>query len=105
MSNATIFGCRLKILWVYTFILGFAYEKPIFYVTSLDRLNPRLFDILIVIGVILFWKDIFKPNKFPKSIGYWKWLVIWFGFCALTWFTFFLPVEKVIFLFFLLLSI
>ena len=68
--------------WFVLLLLSFAYEKPILIVSSIDRINPRLFDLVTLLGIFVlpFTKQIGKVNEIFKK---WYSLVIWFGISTL----------------------
>ena len=88
---------KLKIYWLYALILGFAYERPIVFLGSIDRLNPRIYDLLMVFGIFFFGKDLLKTNVLPIPIKTWKNLIVWFLICALIWSIFLLPIHVGVF--------
>ena len=75
---------RAQFLWLCALILSFCYELPIYYLTSMDRLNPRLFDLVAVAGVyILLFQNRGLRSPWRNPIfKWWFWLVIWFSVCA-----------------------
>jgi len=82
---------KWQFYWLCGLILCFAYERPLLTITPFDRTNPRIFDVMFFIGLILILPKLRKPNFLPKSFTVWKNLVYWFCFCALVWSIFFLP--------------
>lgn len=88
---------KLREYWLYFLIMSFAYEKPLYFLTNMDRVNPRLFDVVAFLGILLFGSDLLKKNNLPRPIMYWKWLVIWFSICAIIWAVFFFKIETGLF--------
>ena len=75
-------------------VLSFSYENQIITVSSYDRLNPRLFDLVVLIGLMfIFPKYLLYIKKTDFYIKIWIILVIWFLLCALIWGVFLLPKE------------
>lgn len=74
---------RKKILriWFVILLLSFAYEKPLLILSSMDRLNPRLFDIVSFFGVLIWplTRQIGTKNIILKK---WKYIIWWFGICC-----------------------
>jgi hypothetical protein len=68
-------------LWVWFLFFSFAYEKPVFIVSSFDRLNPRLFDLVLLLGLTFLFKNrsIYKNPVFKQ----WITIVMWFTFVVL----------------------
>lgn len=68
-------------LWIWLLFFSFAYEKPLIHLSSFDRLNPRLFDIVLLLGVTF----LFGNEKIYKNIIYKQWtmIVLWFTFVVL----------------------
>lgn len=75
---------RKKILkyWLVFLLLSFAYEKPLFILSNIDRINPRLFDVVTLLGflVIPYTRQRGKVNEVFKK---WSHVVLWFGICCL----------------------
>ena len=70
--------------WLILLFLSFAYEKPILVLTSIDRINPRLFDFVTILGFFILPLVIKKSNHSINPVfRRWKYLVYWFGVCAL----------------------
>lgn len=75
--NTKISRSMLNTAWVWLLFFSFAYEKPILQLSSLDKANPRLFDLVIGIGLCLFFDRIKKPNN--PILAYWALIVLWFS--------------------------
>lgn len=73
---------KILILWFLFLLASFAYEKPIFIISNMDRINPRLFDIATILALFIlpFTKSIRLQN--PIFLKY-KYLLIWFGVCVI----------------------
>jgi len=76
---------RWEFLWLCGLILSFAYERPLAYLTPYDRTNPRLFDVMVVIGLLIVLPRLKRRVKLPKPLKIWAILVAWFCFCAVIW--------------------
>lgn len=72
---------QLLFYWLIFLLASFAYEKPVLILSSIDRLNPRLFDIVSILGIFLlpFTKKIEVKNLIFEK---YKQLIIWFGICS-----------------------
>jgi O-antigen ligase len=79
--------------WLCALILSFAYEKPLVYLTSFDRTNPRLFDVLVAIGLLSILPRLQSRPNLPQPFKIWAILVAWFCLCAVIWATGLLPWE------------
>lgn len=80
--NWDIFFCCL-------FFISFFYELPLWQF-SFDRINPRLFDIVFIFGIIKYWKYIFDKEKESSILKVWRYLLITFSICSIYW-TLFVP--------------
>lgn len=71
-----------KKLWLISILLSFAYDMPLLFFSSMDRSNPRLFDVLFLIGLFLFNNEL---HKSIDNIIYltWKKMIFWMTFCCL----------------------
>ncbi|MHC4075439.1 MAG: hypothetical protein ACYSRZ_03375, partial [Planctomycetota bacterium] len=85
---------RWQFLWLCGLILSFCYEIAIVQPTTLDRVNPRLFDIAFLIGVCTVLPGLKRSNPLPRIFKTWAWLVAVFTVCALIW-TIWLPVREI----------
>ena len=64
-------------LWVWMLFFSFAYEKPVFFIASIDKVNPRLFDLVLLVGMFFLLKH---PMKYSNPIfKLWLYLVSWFS--------------------------
>lgn len=84
---------RGEFLWLCGLVLSFAYELPIWYATSMDRVNPRLFDVMVCLGLFLVLPGLRRGPRVPRLFRIWAAIVAVFCFCALVWTTGFLPWE------------
>ncbi len=84
---------KWQFYWLCGLIIAFAYERPLAELTSFDRVNPRLFDVVFLVGLMMGLPFKRKVVSTPKMLIYWKWLIIWFCICAVVWSIFFLPPE------------
>ncbi len=88
-SNLSL-GPTWHFVWLCSLVLSFAHELPLAYLTPFDRTNPRLFDVLSLIGVVVLCSKETRTGKFPRPFSLWSALIIWFCFCAIIW-AIFLP--------------
>lgn len=84
----------IQLIWLIFTILAFAYDIPIYNVTSFERANPRLVDISTLLGVIFILPNLRKTHL-PLVFKVWKLMVFWCVFCALFWSIFWLPWQDV----------
>jgi len=82
---------RWEFRWLCGLILSFAYELPIWYATSYDRVNPRLFDVMFFVGVLTVLPNLRRGVRLPPLFRIWAYLVAVFCFCALVWASGILP--------------
>jgi hypothetical protein len=80
---------RWQFIWLCSLILSFCYELPLVRVSVLDRLNPRLFDIVSIVGMIMVFPSLKRAGRTPKLFRIWTGIVATFSVCALVWFPFF----------------
>jgi membrane-associated phospholipid phosphatase len=66
-------------------ILSFFYELPIREVTSFDRINPRLFDVATLLGLVFIMPGVRRGSPVPRLFEWWFAIVVWFVFCAMLW--------------------
>ncbi len=84
---------KLELCWLCALVLSFAYERRLVPLTPYDRANPRLFDVVFVIGVLIALLGRRRPLGLPRALRTWRALVLWFCACAILWAVFFLPWE------------
>ncbi len=78
-------------LWICCiFVASFCYELPLIEITSYDRLNPRLVDVMTVIA---FFFTSWKRNKSNKLLRAWELLTVIFVIVALISFVALLPIN------------
>ena len=70
------------------FFISFFYELPLLQF-SFDRINPRLFDVVFLFGIIKYWKYIFQKEE-SRILIIWRYLLITFSICSIYW-TLFVP--------------
>lgn len=63
-------------------LCSFGYGLPILVISGMDKLNPRLYDIVFIMGLFLFSKKIFTKDTNPVMI-IWRKTIIWMLVCAL----------------------
>ena len=72
-----------KMLWASGMLLSFFWELPLWYMTSMDRINPRFYDIFFLIGIAVFGpRTLFQKIDNPVYLC-WRNLVLWFTICSL----------------------
>ncbi len=81
-SNATG-ASQWPFYWLCGLVLSFAYERPLVYLTPYDRTNPRLFDVMVVLGILTVLPTLRYRVRLPKAYRIWAFLVGWFCFCAI----------------------
>jgi hypothetical protein len=59
----------------------------------MDRINPRLFDVMVMIGILFVLPRLRRSVRLPLEFYYWAQIVTIFGFCALIYALFLLPFE------------
>jgi hypothetical protein len=59
----------------------------------MDRINPRLFDVMVVIGILFVLPALRRSVRLPREFYYWAWIVTIFVFCALIYAAFLIPFE------------
>jgi hypothetical protein len=73
-------------VWLCALILSFSYELPLVQLTSFNRLNPRLFDIMSILGLPLL---LGKPAAWSQSssiiLRHWTKIVGVFLVCSIFW--------------------
>lgn len=78
-----------QFIWLCSLILSFCYELPLVQVTAMDRLNPRFFDIVFIVGMITVFPYLNRVGQTPRLFRIWTGIVATFSVCALVWFPFF----------------
>lgn len=71
-------------IWVILMLASFAYQLPFVVLTSMDRLNPRLYDLFFIWGLFLFWNKLLKPID-NSVVKIWRKMVILMTFCCLVY--------------------
>lgn len=79
--------------WLCGLILSFAYERPIFVLSSMDRINPRLFDVMVIIGVLFVLPRLRRKVRPPQEFYIWALIVAIYVVCALVYVVVLLPPE------------
>jgi len=82
-----------EFVWVLALVLSFAYERRVLILTSMDRINPRLFDIVVILGLIFILPRLKKKAPLPKEFAIWTFIVLVFVICALIYSLFLLPAQ------------
>jgi len=70
-------------VWFYLLILSFSYEKPLAYLTTMDRVNPRIYDIVTILGLVWFMNH--RKPQVELGIVYtsYRKIVQWFAVCTI----------------------
>ena len=80
--------------WLVCLFLSFAHERPILILSSMDRINPRLFDVMVFLGVVFVLPGLKKNTQLlPSLFIIWSTIVGAFTFFAIFYSLFLLPVE------------
>lgn len=77
--------------WLVGLILSFAHERPLMVLTSMDRLNPRAFDVMVVVGILFVLPSLPRSEKLPQQFFLWAGIVSIYALCSLLYATFLLP--------------
>ena len=92
-SSPVLRARKWEFWWLCGLILSFAYELPIWFLTSYDRVNPRLFDVMFFLGVLTVLRNLRREVRVPPLFRIWAAIVGVFCFCALIWAIGILPWE------------
>jgi hypothetical protein len=76
---------RGQFLWLCLLLLSFSYELPLAQVTSMDRINPRLFDIVSLVGIVFVLPNLVQQKELPWLFRRWRAIIMVFGVCAFAW--------------------
>ena len=88
-------------LWIWLFFFSFAYEKPLFIISSFDRINPRLFDLVLLLGLPFLLKN--RKIYIIPVLKQWVIIIMWFTFVVLIGALYFpIAVDVKIFMFYFL---
>ena len=68
-------------IWFIVTLCSFGYELPVLTLSSVDRFNPRLFDIMFLIGIVFFNTRIFNTCN-NAIVSLWGKMIIWMAVCA-----------------------
>lgn len=79
--------------WLIGLLLSFAHERPLVVLTSMDRLNPRAFDVMVVIGILFVLPVVPRREKLPHQFSLWAGIVWGYVLCAVLYSAFLLPDE------------
>ncbi len=106
MTDAAVYeplagATKRQFLWLCALFLSFCYELPLVELTSMDRVNPRLFDVVFLAGLFFIYPTIDRTIPTPKLFKIWVGIVAIFGFCAAAW-TLWVPFEHIKFSWFFL---
>lgn len=84
---------RWEFMWLCILVISFAYERPLAYLTSYDRTNPRLFDAILALGILTVLPTLRRRIPMPRALKIWALLVLWFCICAVISSLAILPLE------------
>ena len=73
---------NIQRIWLYGMLLSFFWELPLFYISNINRINPRWYDIFFLLGLAVFNKKLLFQSIENPVFSAWRNLVVWFGFCA-----------------------
>lgn len=76
---------KWQFLWLCGLVLSFCYALPLVIVTTKYRMNPRLYDVFFVIGMLTVFPNLRKISQLPKLFRVWCWIVATFTVCAVIW--------------------
>lgn len=76
---------KWQFYWLCALIASFSYDRSLIYLTPYDRTNPRLFDLVVIIGVVTILPHLGRQPAFPRPFRIWVALVLWFCVCAILW--------------------
>jgi hypothetical protein len=85
---------KWQFIWLCGLVLSFCYEIAIVEVTTLERINPRLFDFAFIIGILTVLPVLRATGPLSKVFKRWAGLVAVFTTCALIW-TVWLPLKEI----------
>jgi len=88
------YASRHQLSWLCFLILSLAYELPLLELTSMDRVNPRLFDVATILGLLFILPTLRRSQPLPRAFVWWKRIVLWFTFCAVIWALAWLPWQQ-----------
>ena len=74
---------KIERIWTCGMLLSFFWELPLWYMTSMDRINPRFYDIFFLIGLVLFGSRLFFEKVDNPIYRCWRNIVFWFTICSL----------------------
>lgn len=80
-EDSNSYSSTLHKIWLYGMLLSFFWELPVLKISSMNRINPRFYDIFFLFGLLLFGGKLFLPIK-NSIYNSWKNIVIWFSVCA-----------------------
>lgn len=70
-------------IWACGMLLSFFWELPLWYMTNMDRINPRFYDIFFLIGLAIFGSKLFFKKISNPIYRCWRNIVVWFTICSL----------------------
>lgn len=78
-----------ELIWLMLLIFSFSYELPLVKLFPYDKMNPHLYDIVVIFGLIFILpRYAFKLNHLNNYIKAWSLLIIWFTICTVFWYIF-----------------
>lgn len=88
-------SCKWKKIWAICLLASFAYELPVLPISSFDKANLRLYDLVFIWGLLLFNVRLFRPLD-NKILRIWGRLVLFMGFCVACY-AFVMPLKYEVF--------
>jgi len=85
---------RWHFVWLCLLVASFCYEIPLYIATPYDRANPRLFDIVLLIGLLTVSPRFWWHEANSSVVSLWTRVVLVFCFCACVWTVLWLPWEQ-----------
>ncbi len=78
-----------QFIWLCALVLSFCYERPLIEVTNMDRVNPRFFDVVFLVGIFSILFNLTERRPMLRPFKIWVAIVAIFCFCAVVWFPLF----------------
>lgn len=83
-----------QFIWLCALVLSFCYELALVEITTMDRINPRPFDIVFIIGLFTVLPKLPHGNSLGPVFKSWAYIIAVFTGCALIW-CLWLPVIEI----------
>lgn len=75
-------AATMPFVWLCLLIVSFAYELPLLQLTAFDRANPRLFDVVFVLGLPLLLRKTPEANRNKKAMPLWAGITYLYCICG-----------------------